>query len=66
MLSTKYWVTIFKIPHMCLGKRKSLMTVAFVVAQLLSHVRLCESTNCSTPGLPVPHYLPEFAQVHFH
>ena len=22
--------------------------------------------DCSTPGLPVPHYLPEFAQVHVH
>ena len=22
--------------------------------------------NCSTPGLPVPHHLPEFAQVHVH
>ena len=21
---------------------------------------------CSTPGFPVPHYLPEFAQTHFH
>ena len=22
--------------------------------------------DCSTPGLPVPHRLPEFAQVHVH
>ena len=22
--------------------------------------------DCSTPGLPVPHYLPEFAQAHVH
>ena len=22
--------------------------------------------DCSTPGLPVPHYLPQFAQVHVH
>ena len=22
--------------------------------------------DCSTPGLPVPHYIPEFAQVHVH
>ena len=22
--------------------------------------------NCSTPGLPVPHHLPEFAQTHIH
>ena len=27
---------------------------------------LCDSMDCSTPGLFVPHYLPEFAQVHVH
>ena len=27
---------------------------------------LCYPMDCSTPGLPVPHYLPEFAQVHVH
>ena len=24
----------------------------------------CDSMDCSTPGFPVPHLLPEFAQVH--
>ena len=27
---------------------------------------LCDPMDCSTPSLPVPHYLPEFAQVHVH
>ena len=27
---------------------------------------LCDPTNCSTPGSPVLHYLPEFAQTHVH
>ena len=27
---------------------------------------LCTSMDCSTPGFPVPHYLPEFAQIHVH
>ena len=27
---------------------------------------LCEPVACSTPGLPVPHHLPEFAHVHLH
>ena len=31
-----------------------------------SHVWLCNSTDRSTPGCPVLHYLPEFAQVHVH
>ena len=31
-----------------------------------SQVWLCNPMDCSTPGLPVPHHLPEFAQVHVH
>ena len=27
---------------------------------------LCNSMNCSTPGLPVHHQLPEFTQTHVH
>ena len=27
---------------------------------------LCNSMNCSTPGLPVHHQLPEFTQIHIH
>ena len=27
---------------------------------------LCDPMDCSTPGLPVPHHLPEFAQVYVH
>ena len=26
----------------------------------------CDPMDCSMSGLPVPHYLPEFAQVHVH
>ena len=34
--------------------------------QSLSHVRLCDPMNHSTPGLPVHHQLPEFTQTHVH
>ena len=34
--------------------------------QLLSRVRLCNPMDCSTPGLPVHHQLPEFTQIHVH
>ena len=34
------------------------------VAQLCP--TLCDSMNCSTPGLPVHHQLPEFTQTHVH
>ena len=27
---------------------------------------LCDPMNCSTPGFPVLHYLPKFAQIHVH
>ena len=27
---------------------------------------LCDTMNCSTPGLPVHHQLPEFPQIHVH
>ena len=36
------------------------------VVQSLIHVWLCNPMDCSTPGLPVPHHLLEFAQVHVH
>ena len=38
----------------------------FNSVQLLSRVRLCDPMNCSTPGLPVHHQLPEFTQTHVH
>ena len=34
--------------------------------QLLSRVRLCNPTDCNTPGFPVLHQLPELAQAHVH
>ena len=38
----------------------------FSSVQLLSHVRLCNPMDCSTPGFPVHHQLPELAQTHVH
>ena len=34
--------------------------------QLLSCVWLWDSMDCSRPGLPVHHQLPEFTQIHVH
>ena len=36
------------------------------VVQSLSHVRLCDPKDCSTPSFPVHHQLPEFTQTHEH
>ena len=38
----------------------------FSSVQLLSCPTLCDPMNCSTPGLPVHHQLPEFTQTHVH
>ena len=44
---------------------RSVSSVQFSsVAQ--SCLTLCDSMDCSTPGLPVPHQLLEFAQIHVH
>ena len=45
----------------CVAKR-----VQFSSVQSLSHVCLCNPMNCSTPGLPVHHQLPELTQTHAH
>ena len=43
----------------------SLLSVQFSsVAQ--SCLTLCNPMNCSTPGLPIHHQLPEFTQTHVH
>ena len=34
--------------------------------QSLSCLTLCDPVDCSTPGLPVHHQLPEFTQTHVH
>ena len=39
---------------------------AIAVVQSLSRVRLCNPMDCSTPGFPVLHYLPELAQTYVH
>ena len=39
---------------------------SIVDVQSLSSQTLCDPVNCSTPSLPVPHYLLEFAHVHVH
>ena len=46
--------------------KEKVASVQFSSVQLLSHVRLCDPMNCSTPGLPVHHQLPEFTQIHVH
>ena len=47
-----------------LAHSKYYVVVVSSVAQ--SYPTLCDPMNYSTPGLPVHHQLPEFAQTHVH
>ena len=40
--------------------------VQFSSVQSLRRVRLCDPTDCSMPGFPVHHQLPELTQTHVH
>ena len=46
------------------GNGLSLLFQFSSVAQLCP--TLCDPMNCSTPGLPIHHHLPEFTQTHVH
>ena len=41
-------------------------SVQFSSVQSLSRDQLCDPMNCSMPGLPAHHQLPEFTQTHVH
>ena len=48
------------------SRTRPLLLVRFSSVQSLSRVRLCNPMDCSTPGFPVHHQLPEFTQTHVH
>ena len=50
---------VFKLPHSC----TYLSSVQFITQ---SCPILCDPMDCSTPGFPVHHQLPEFTQTHIH
>ena len=45
---------------------KTIALTQFSSVQSLSCVRLCDPMDCSMPGFPVLHQLPELAQTHVH
>ena len=47
--------------HCCCSVAKSCLTVCSVAKSCLT---VCVHMGCSTPGFPVLHSLPEFAQIH--
>ena len=45
---------------------KVLHSIQFSSVHSLGRVRLCNPMDCSMPGLPVHHKLPELTQTHVH
>ena len=63
--------SIFIIFCVIISSRTSMSSLYFVFYMLISSVTqscltLCNPMDCSTPGLPVHHQLPEFTQTHVH
>ena len=58
--------SLLKNPGLSWKSRKNHYAIQFSSVQSLSHVRLCDPMNRSTPGLPVHHQFPEFTQTHIH
>ena len=52
--------------HVNIKKKIIVLFRQFSSVQSLSHVRLCDPMNRSTPGLPVHHQLLEFTQTYVH
>ena len=48
------------------SKTKTRSTICCCSVFKLLRTTLCNPTDCSTPGFPVIHYLPGFAQIHVH
>ena len=46
--------------------RNQLLKKSYCCSVTQSCPTLCDPMDCSTPGFPVLHYLPEFAQTHAH
>ena len=65
---TNKWVRCIWGPHSWLCLQKGLLTWFSVQFSSVTQLcpTLCDPMNCSTPGLPVRHQLPEFTQTHVH
>ena len=62
-LNIPYHISLVTLPLIYPKELKASVQFSSV-AQLCP--TLCDLMNCSTPGLPVHHHLPEFTQTHVH
>ena len=67
-LSVQEHLSCFNI--MVIMKKAAINMRVYITVQFSSVAQscptLCDPMNCSTPGLPVHHQLPEFTQTHVH
>ena len=63
LCGTSRWFSWVSVEAMILF---ALMFHHFILVQSFSHVRLCDPVDCSTPGFPGHHQLPEFIHTHVH
>ena len=52
--------------HLCLFRCLTYRVIIQFSSVTQECPTLCDPMNCSTPGLPVHHHLPEFTQTHVH
>ena len=55
-----------QFPIVLNSKQKFILTSVQFSSVAQSCLTLCNPMNCSMPGLPVHHQLPEFTQTHVH
>ena len=56
------WVCVWGIPSL----RRVVRKAAHNYTEIHLHSRVCDPMDCSMPGFPVRHQLPELAQTHVH
>ena len=61
-----FWAPRFMKPHLLLVIPALFNIMEPVIVQSLSHVWLSDPMDCTTPGFPVLHHLPDFSQTHVH
>ena len=60
-------IYVYSVIHIVVQQELTQHGKAIAVVQSLSlGATLCDPVDCSTPGFPVLHCLPEFAQTHAH
>ena len=57
---------LLQYPHLEIHGQKSLAGYSPFYSVTKSYLTLCDPMDCCTPGFPVLHRLPEFAQTHVH